>query len=59
MELQAALQCLHLYSPAPLEAARFYRDTYGMTLERTYRSANASGRLFGAHWSSSLPPVPI
>jgi catechol 2,3-dioxygenase len=32
MELQAALQSLHLYSPAPLEAARFYRDTYGMAL---------------------------
>ena len=41
MELQAALQCLHLYSPAPLEAARFYRDTYGMTLEPAGGGAGA------------------
>ena len=33
MELQAALQCIHLYSPDPLRAARFYSATYGMTLE--------------------------
>jgi catechol 2,3-dioxygenase len=33
MELQAALQCLHLFSPDPLQAARFYRDSYGMGLE--------------------------
>lgn len=33
MELQAALQCIHLYSPDPLQAARFYSATYGMTLE--------------------------
>lgn len=33
MELQAALQCLHLYSPDPLQAAQFYCSTYGMALE--------------------------
>lgn len=35
MELQAALQCVHLYSPDPLQAARFYSRTYGMALEPT------------------------
>jgi catechol 2,3-dioxygenase-like lactoylglutathione lyase family enzyme len=32
MEPQAALQCLHLYSPDPLQAARFYSATYGMAM---------------------------
>lgn len=32
MELQASLQCLNLYSPDPLQAARFYCATYGMAL---------------------------
>ena len=32
---------------------------YGMTLARTYRSATAAGRLFGAHWSSSLDPSSV
>ena len=30
--------------------------TYGMTLDRTYRSVNASGYLFGPNWASSLDP---
>src|SRR5213594_2898152 len=33
MELQAALQCIHLYSPDPLLAARFYSSAYGMAME--------------------------
>lgn len=33
MEPQAALHCIHLYSPQPLEAARFYSSTYGLSLE--------------------------
>lgn len=33
MELQAALQCIHLYSPDPLRAARFYSSAYDMALE--------------------------
>ncbi|MES2535800.1 MAG: VOC family protein [Pseudomonadota bacterium] len=33
MELQATLQCLHLYSPDPLQAARFYSGAYGMQME--------------------------
>ncbi len=33
MELQAALHCLHIFSPDPLAAARFYGTTYGMTQE--------------------------
>lgn len=33
MELQAALHSIHLYSPDPLQAARFYSKAYGMTLE--------------------------
>lgn len=32
MELQAALQSLHLYSPDPLQAARFYSSTYAMVI---------------------------
>ena len=32
MEPQAALQCLHLYSPDPLQAARFYSGAYGMAM---------------------------
>jgi catechol 2,3-dioxygenase len=32
MEPQAALQCLHLYSPDPLQAARFYSSAYGMAM---------------------------
>ncbi|MDB5930292.1 MAG: Glyoxalase/bleomycin resistance protein/dioxygenase [Polaromonas sp.] len=32
MELQAALQSIHLYSPDPLQAARFYSAAYGMAL---------------------------
>jgi catechol 2,3-dioxygenase len=32
MEPQAALQCLHLYSPDPLQAARFYSGSYGMAM---------------------------
>ena len=30
MELQAALHCLHLFSPDPLAAARFYDRTFAM-----------------------------
>ena len=33
MELQAALQSIHIYSPDPLAAARFYGGTYDMELE--------------------------
>lgn len=33
MELQAALQSLHLYSPDPLAAAHFYGTTYAMAVE--------------------------
>ena len=33
MELQAALQCIHLYSPDPLLAARFYSSAYDMAME--------------------------
>ena len=33
MELQAALQSIHIYSPDPLAAARFYASTYDMELE--------------------------
>ena len=33
MEPQAALHCIHLYSPQPLEAARFYSSTYGLSME--------------------------
>ncbi|MES2941317.1 MAG: VOC family protein [Pseudomonadota bacterium] len=33
MELQAALQKIHLYSPDPLTAARFYSQAYGMVVE--------------------------
>lgn len=33
MELQAALQRLHLYSPDPLPMAGFYRSSYGMVQE--------------------------
>ncbi len=33
MELQAALKSVHLYSPDPLESARFYGSTYDMELE--------------------------
>ena len=33
MELQAALQSIHIYSPDPLAAARFYGSTYDMELE--------------------------
>jgi catechol 2,3-dioxygenase len=33
MEPQAALHCIHLSSPQPLEAARFYSSTYGLSLE--------------------------
>jgi Domain of unknown function (DUF6531) len=29
---------------------------YGLSLERTYRSAGAAGTLFGANWPSSLDP---
>ena len=32
MEPQAALQCLHLYSPDPLQAAHFYNAAYGMAM---------------------------
>lgn len=31
MELQAALQSLHLFSPDPQQAGRFYADAYGMS----------------------------
>lgn len=47
MELQAALQCLHLFSPDPLAAARFYASAYEMTPEAApggYR-CHAPGRL--------------
>ena len=33
MELQAALQSIHIYSPDPLAAARFYGSTYDMETE--------------------------
>ncbi len=32
---------------------------YGMTLDRTYRSVNATGRLFGANWTSSVDPYRV
>ena len=35
MELQAKLHSLHLYSPDPLQFARFYSNTYAMTQEAT------------------------
>lgn len=46
MELQAALQSIHLSSPEPLQLARFYSNTYDMTLElmgESYR-CRAPGR---------------
>ena len=43
MELQAALQCLHLSSPEPLQAARFYCSAYGMALETLADGYQCSG----------------
>lgn len=33
MELQAALHSIHIYSPDPLAAARFYGSTFDMETE--------------------------
>lgn len=70
MELQAALQCIHLYSPDPLRAARFYSATYGMTLEpgtegylcrgpgrEVQLSAGPANQLRYAHFALSSTPA--
>ena len=35
MEIQASLQCIHLFSPQPRVLAEFYSRTYGMTLTQS------------------------
>ena len=43
MELQAALQSIHIYSPDPLAAASFYSSTYDMELEPIAGGYRCSG----------------
>jgi len=70
MEPQAALQCIHLFSPDPLQAARFYSRTYGMSLEpgtdgylcrgpgrEVQLSAGPANQLRYAHFALSSAPA--
>ena len=43
MELQAALQSIHLYSPDPLATANFYGNTYDMQVEPIAAGYRCSG----------------
>ena len=43
MEIQASLQCIHLFSPQPETLAQFYCRSYGMTLTRQGEDQVCSG----------------